>query len=141
MLAKNISRSEGAKVGDNELDNELTGKIINCFLKVYNNLGFGYLERVYENALKVELNLAGLMVEAQKPIQVIFNGVDVGDYFTDLFVGNKVIVEIKSVSKLTSEHESQLINYLVSTNTSIGLLLNLAPQPKIITKVFTPRTG
>ncbi len=128
-------------MGDNELDNELTGKIINCFLKVYNNLGFGYLERVYENALKVELNLAGLMVEAQKPIQVIFNGVDVGDYFTDLFVGNKVIVEIKSVSKLTSEHESQLINYLVSTNTSIGLLLNLGPQPKIIRKVFTPRTG
>ncbi|MDD3144126.1 MAG: GxxExxY protein [Candidatus Cloacimonetes bacterium] len=122
---------------DADFDNELTGKIINCFYRVYNELGFGYLEKVYEKALKLELDQVGLKVELQKPIQVLYKGVVVGDYFADMLVENQVIVEIKSVTKLGSEHEAQLINYLATTNTQVGLLLNFGPDPKVMRKIHT----
>lgn len=120
-----------------EVDNELTGKIINCFFIVYNNLGFGYLEKVYQNALYVELGLLGLKVEVQKPIKVIYKEHIVGEYFADMFVENTVLVEIKTVVKLNKEHEAQLINYLISTQTQIGLLLNFGPKPEVSRKINT----
>lgn len=118
-----------------EVDNELTGKIINCFFKVYNNLGLGYLEKVYQNALYVELDLLGLKVEVQKPIKVIYKDRIVGEYFADMMVENTVLVEIKTAVKLTKEHEAQLINYLVSTGTQVGLLLNFGPKPEVSRKI------
>ncbi|MDD4224133.1 MAG: GxxExxY protein [Candidatus Cloacimonetes bacterium] len=108
---------------------DVCSEIIDSFFIVYNNLGFGYLEKVYENALRVELESKGLGVQTQKPIKVIYKGVVVGEYFADLFVDNSVIVEIKTAAKLTSENESQLLNYLTATNTEHGVLLNFGPKP------------
>jgi GxxExxY protein len=119
------------------VDNALTEKVIGAFYKVYNTLGFGYLEKVYENALIIELRKSGLKVEPQKPIKVYYEGVVVGEYFADLFIENKLIVEIKSVSHLTVEHESQIFNYLKSTNTAMGLLMNFGPKAEVKRKIWT----
>jgi GxxExxY protein len=116
---------------------DLTGKILKCFFAVYNGLGFGFLEKVYENALKMELEMAGLEVKAQKPIHVMYKGGVVGEYFPDLLVENRVIVEIKSVSDLNDEHEAQLINYLAATKIEVGLLLNYGPKPQYMRKIHT----
>jgi GxxExxY protein len=122
---------------DRQNHNDLTGKIIKCFYTVYNNIGFGFLEKVYENALDIELRLAGLNVMRQKPIQVLYRGAVVGEYFADMLVEDSIIVEIKGVQKLTSEHESQLINYLASTGIALGLLLNFGPKPEVMRKIHT----
>ncbi len=114
---------------EKKIEKDVSSRIIDCFFIVYNNLGFGYLEKVYENAMKIELKALGYEVQSQKPIKVKYKGVEVGVYYADLYVDNLVIVEIKTAAKLTSEHESQLINYLASTNTGHGVLLNFGPRP------------
>src|ERR671925_676811 len=91
---------------------ELSEKIIMAFYKVYNGLGYGFLEKVYENALMIELERLGLSGKAQWPIQVLYTGKTVGEYFADILVESSVIVEIKAVKSLTLEHEAQLLNYL-----------------------------
>jgi GxxExxY protein len=116
---------------------DLTSSIISCFYKVYNNLGYGFLEKVYENALKIELESKGLFVEKQKPIAVFYNEHLVGEYFADLIVENRVILELKAAEALCEEHEYQLINYLKATDIEIGLLLNFGKKPQISRKIFT----
>jgi len=90
---------------------DITNKIIKAFFKVNNTLGFGFLEKVYENAMKIELHNMGCEVEQQKNIKVYYNGIQVGDYYADLFVDNLIIIELKAAECLCSEHEAQLINY------------------------------
>lgn len=105
--------------------------------KVYNILGFGFLEKVYENALLIELNQCGLFVEKQKPINVYYEGKLVGEYYADLIVEKKVIIELKAAESLIEEHELQLINYLKATDIEVGLLLNFGKKPEIRRKIFS----
>ena len=106
----------------------LTHKIIACAYKVYNTLGFGFLESVYQKAMVIEANKNHLMVEAEKPLKVYYEGVVVGDFFVDLLVEKEIIVELKSVEGLNKAHEVQLVNYLNSLETEIGLLINFGPE-------------
>jgi GxxExxY protein len=119
------------------LHKELTSKIIKCFYTVYNALGFGFLEKVYENALKIELEKNKLFVEKQKPIKVHYDNKIVGEYFADLIVNEQIIIELKAAESLCEEHEFQLINYLKATNIELGLLLNFGKKPEIKRKIFT----
>ena len=119
------------------LHQELSNKIIKAFYKVYNELGFGFLENVYQNALYLELKSQNLAVEAQKSIEVFYQNTRVGLYKADLIVENTIIVELKAVEYLLEEHELQLINYLKATNMEVGLLLNFGKAPEIRRKIFT----
>ncbi len=119
------------------IQEEVTGKIIKAFYTVYNTLGYGFLEKVYENALKIELRRMDLKVESQKNIKVHYTGYEVGDYFADLIVNDVVILELKAAEALCPEHEAQLINYLKATNIEVGLLLNFGKEAKYVRKVFT----
>ncbi|MBN2362141.1 MAG: GxxExxY protein, partial [Deltaproteobacteria bacterium] len=103
---------------------ELTGAIINAFYHVYNTLGHGFLEKVYENALAHELRQRGYRVSQQVPIAVHYSGVLVGEYFADLAVEDAVIIELKAAQAIAPEHEAQLVNYLKATDVDVGLLLN-----------------
>jgi GxxExxY protein len=114
----------------------ITEKIITSFYTVYNILGYGFLEKVYENAMLIELRKAGLDVAPQAPIKVFYNDQIVGEYFADLIVGNSVIVELKATAKLSVEHEAQLLNYLKATKHEVGLLLNYGPKPEFKRKVY-----
>jgi GxxExxY protein len=105
---------------------ELTEKIIACAYTVYNKMGYGYLESVYERCMLIELADVGLNTEVQKHLKVLYKGQVVGDFVADIIVNNTVIVELKSVSKIVKAHEIQLVNYLVSTNKPVGLILNFA---------------
>jgi len=104
--------------------NELTEKIIGCAYKVSNGLGCGFLEKVYENALSHELRKAGLRVRQQHPIQVLYDGVVVGDYVADLLVEDSVILELKAVRELDEVHRAQGLNYLNATGLHLCLLIN-----------------
>ena len=116
---------------------EVTDKILHAFFKiVYPQLGYGFLEKVYENALVFALTSLGLKVEQQVKIAVYFQGNVVGEYFADLLVEDKVIVELKAVSRLLLEHEAQLLNYLRATLYEVGLLLNFGPKPDFRRKAF-----
>ena len=115
---------------------ELTEKIINIFYRVYNKLGYGFLEKVYENAMVIECKKEDIPVTAQSAIKVHYDDEIIGEYYADLLVDNKVIVEIKATKSLTEEHEAQLLNYLKATNIEVGLLLNFGPKPKIKRKAF-----
>jgi GxxExxY protein len=106
--------------------NELTKTIIGCAYEVSNTLGSGFLEKVYENSLAVELRAAGLQVAQQVPYKIGYKGVIVGDYLADLIVENQVIVEIKSVRAIDKAHLAQCINYLAAANLHLALLLNFA---------------
>jgi GxxExxY protein len=121
------------------LHKELTSEIINAFYTVYNALGYGFLEKVYENALIHELNQRGLRVQQQKPIKVYYDGVVAGEYFADLLVEDKVIVELKAAKAISDGHKAQLINYLKATGTKVGLILNFGPKPTFVRRVFTKR--
>ncbi|MCK9499003.1 MAG: GxxExxY protein [Bacteroidales bacterium] len=116
---------------------DITEKIIKAFYQVYNTLGFGFLEKVYENAMFLELRNMGLFVEKQRRIKVFYKGQEVGDYFADLIVDEKVIIELKAAVALCEEHEFQLINYLKATEIEIGLLLNFGKTPEFKRKIFT----
>lgn len=115
---------------------EITKQILECFYKVYNKLGYGFLEKVYENALRIELTKHGLEVVQQKPIQVWYENEIIGEYFSDLTVNDLVIVELKATANLSKEHIAQLLNYLKATPYEVGLLLNFGPQPQIERKSF-----
>lgn len=116
---------------------ELTEKIIGCYYKVYNTLGYGFLEKIYENAMIIELKKAGLSCEKQKEINVFYEGENVGLYFTDILVNNEVIIELKAAEGIIEEHECQLVNYLKATEAEVGLLFNLGKEPEFKRKIFT----
>ncbi len=122
---------------DNYKHSEITEKIIKGFYKVYNTLGFGFLEKVYENALFLELAQMGLSVKKQEQIKVHYEGKEVGVYFADLVVNGSVIIELKAAEALCEEHELQLINYLKATDIEVGLLLNFGKKPEFKRKVFS----
>jgi len=105
-------------------DEALTEKIIGCAMKVHRTLGPGFLESVYENAFAHEMRKAGLVVECQTPIQVHYDGVVVGDFYADMVVENRILIENKAVLALSTAHEVQLVNYLTATGIEIGLLIN-----------------
>ncbi len=118
------------------IEKDLTGKIIKAFYNVYNKLGFGFLEKVYERAMVIELNDFGLHCEVQKPIDVYYKEKKIGDYFADIIVEEKVILELKAAETLIKEHEAQLLNYLKATNIEVGLLLNFGKEPKFKRMIF-----
>ena len=118
------------------LHEKITEKIINSYYRVYNTLGYGFLEKVYENSLLIDLRGSGLNVKQQKNIKVYYQNERVGDYFADLLVEDIVIVELKAVVKLAEEHETQLINYLRATEIEVGLLLNFGKKPAFRRKIF-----
>jgi len=107
---------------------EITKQIIGAAYQVYNKLGFGFLESVYEKSLCIELDKKGFEVNTQEPIQVFYTGELVGDFYADLIVENEIIVELKSVRTLHKRHEVQLVNYITATNTEVGLLLNFSEK-------------
>lgn len=115
---------------------DITEKIIRAFYTVYNTLGYGFLEKVYENALTIELRGMGLKVMQQAPIKVYYRSEVVGEYFADLLVEDAVIVELKAAEGIAPEHEAQLLNYLKATEIEVGLLLNFGPKPEVRRKVF-----
>jgi len=111
--------------------NELTEKVIGCAYKVHGELGTGFLEKVYENALRIELAEARLTVKQQHPIPVFYHGQVVGDFYADLMVEDRLIVELKAVQSLAREHEVQLVNYLAATGVDDGLLINFGPSVEV----------
>jgi len=121
----------------NYIHSETTGLILKAFFNVYNELGYGFLEKVYERAMVIELKKLDLYVEEQKKITVFYKEEKIGDYFADLIVNNQVIIELKAVERIAPEHEVQLVNYLKSTNIEVGLLLNFGAKPQYKRKVFT----
>lgn len=121
------------------LHKDFTEKIIQAYYNVYNELGYGFLERVYENAMVVELEEMGLNVVKQHPIKVYYKKRLVGDYFTDIFVENKVIIELKATTQLHPEHEVQLRNYLKATDIEVGLLFNFGKKTEFKRQMFENR--
>jgi len=122
---------------DKLIHGDLTEKIIGAYYHVYNSLGYGFLEKVYENALAYKLQKEGIPVVKQYPVNVYFEGQHMGIYFADLIVAEKVIVEVKAVATLCPAHEAQLVNYLKATPIEVGLLLNFGEKPEFSRKVFS----
>jgi GxxExxY protein len=118
------------------LEKELTSKIIKAFYNVYNTLGFGFLEKVYERAMVIELKKFNIQCERQKPINVYYDEENVGEYFAYILVEKKVFVELKAVEKLIKKHETQLYNYLKATDVEVGLVLNFGEEAKFKRMVF-----
>jgi len=100
-------------------------------------LGYGFLEKVYENAMMIELKKERIPAVPQSAIKVFYDGEIVGEYFSDILIDNKVLVEIKAARNLADEHEAQLLNYLKATEIEVGLLLNFGPRPEVRRKVFS----
>jgi len=121
------------------LHSELTGKIIKAYYRVYNTLGYGFLEKVYERAMLIELQHEGLICIAQQSIRVFYEEEEVGQYCADILVENKVILELKAAESLCEEHEAQLLNYLRATDIEVGLLLNFGKKPEHKRKLFENR--
>ena len=119
------------------LHQDLSKKIIDIYYKVYNELGYGFLERVYQNAMYYELKSQGFTCETEKQIVVYYEGVMVGDYRSDIVVENKILLEIKAAETLVYAHEIQLINYLRCTEIEVGLLLNFGKEAKFVRKMYT----
>ena len=115
---------------------DVTERIIAAFYQVYNSLGYGFLEKVYQNAMGLEMGSRGLAVVPQAPLCVYIAGTVVGEYFADFLVEDRVIVELKAVEQIATEHHAQLLNYLKATDINIGLLLNFGPKPEVRRKVF-----
>ena len=115
---------------------ELTEKIINIFYRVYNKLGYGFLQKVYENAMMIEFKREGILAISQSPIKVFYEGDVIGEYYADILVDNKVIIEIKAAKRLVEENEAQLLNYLKATDIEVGLLLNFGTEPEVKRKAF-----
>lgn len=107
---------------------ELTEKVIGCAYGVFNKMGFGFLESVYEKCLLVELKKAGIQAESQFPITVYYDDEIVGDFFADILVEDKILLELKSVRRVIKAHEVQLVNYLVATKKDVGLVINFGEQ-------------
>ncbi len=124
-------------MSDNYKHSDITGIIIKAFYNVYNQLGYGFLEKIYENALLIELRKLGLECVAQYPIEVFYDDLKIGYYIADIIVNNCVIVEIKAAESLCEEHEAQLTNYLKATDIEVGLLLNFGKKIEFKRKVFS----
>ena len=107
---------------------ELTEKVIACSYRVYNKMGAGFLESVYEKCLVIELRKAGLLVETQKAIQVYYDNELVGDFIADMIINDTIILELKAIKQIAKAHEVQLVNYLVATGKSVGLLINFGEE-------------
>lgn len=116
---------------------ELSSKIIEAYYNVYNVLGYGFLEKVYENAMMIELKKMGLNALRQQPVTVFYEEHVVGDYFADIIVEGKIILELKAGEKLHIKHKAQLVNYLKATNIEVGLLFNFGPEPQFSRKIFS----
>ena len=107
---------------------ELTHEVIGAAYQVFNQLGFGFLESVYKKSMVIELNKRNLDVDPEKSLKVYYDDQVVGDFYVDLLVENEVVVELKSVQRLTKEHEVQLVNYLNGLKKEVGLLINFSPS-------------
>ncbi len=118
---------------------ELTEQFLGVFYDVYNKLGHGFLESVYEKALIIALNAAGLQSNAQVPITVYFDGHNVGDFKADIIIENVVILELKAAKNIEDVHISQTLNYLKATNIDVGLILNFGPKPTFKRLLFDRR--
>ena len=116
---------------------EITDSILKAFYKVYNTLGYGFLEKVYENSMRIELTNMHLIVDQQRNIKVYYDNDQVGDYYADPPVNGLIIVELKAAENICEEHEAQLLNYLKATNIEVGLLLNFGKEPQFRRKYFT----
>lgn len=121
------------------LHKEVTEIILKAFYEVYNELGAGFLESVYGNALSVIFAEKGIKAEAERPIKVVFRGKDIGDFRADFLVEDKVIVELKVARALDEVHEAQLLNYLMATEIEVGLLLNFGRKPEFKRLVYENR--
>jgi GxxExxY protein len=115
---------------------ELTGKILGAFFQVHKELGYGFKEKVYENALVILLNEIGLKVEPQVDLHVYFHGQMVGEYTADLIVNDVVLLELKAAEKIIEDHAAQPLNYLKATNIKVGLVLNFGPTAEFRRKVY-----
>jgi GxxExxY protein len=118
------------------LHQELTDVIIKTFYEVYNELGYGFLEKVYQNSLYLELKKKGYKVEAQKKINVYYKGTEVGEYFADLIIENAVILELKAADCIVKDFENQILNYLRATDCEVGLLFNFGKKPEFKRKIY-----
>ncbi len=112
------------------MENNLSRRVIGCAIEVSNTLGPGFFEKIYEKALSIEFERNGIYFQCQQPVNVIYKDRLVGEYITDIVVEEKLLLELKAVSALCSEHEAQLMNYLKATGLSVGLLLNFG-KPKL----------
>jgi GxxExxY protein len=135
-LLPRFSQKKERRMGNLQFE-DLTNQIIKAYYNVYNKLGFGFLEKVYENSMMIELNSLGLNAMKQVPIKVMYKDQPVGDYYADIIVANVVIVELKAAECLQHEHELQLINYLKATDKEVGLLLNFGKNPEFKRKVYS----
>jgi GxxExxY protein len=124
-------------MNSNYLHSDITGQVLKAFYNVYNKLGFGFLEKVYEKSMMIELKKMGLYAENQKQIKVYYDNVEVGEYYADIIVNNCVIIELKAAENIIPEHEAQLVNYLRATDIEVGLLLNFGKIPQKSRKVLT----
>ncbi len=123
-------------IRENYKYSDITDKIIKAYYAVYNKLGYGFLEKVYEKSLMIELSKMGLRCENQFPINVYYEGKEVGKYFADILVEDVVILELKADKNLCPEHEAQLLNYLKATDIEVGMLLNFGENRNSNAKYF-----
>ncbi|MBI3788110.1 MAG: GxxExxY protein [Ignavibacteriales bacterium] len=119
------------------LHSDITDDILKTFFHVYNLLGYGFLEKVYENAMVIALKQTKYSLKQQHPIKVYFEENLIGEYFADLLIDDKVIVELKASETIAKEHEAQLLNYLKATQIEVGLLLNFGRKPEFKRRVFS----
>jgi GxxExxY protein len=122
-------------MGTNYLHSDITGLIIKAYYNVYNILGYGFLEKIYEHAMLIELKKLGLKCESQKQVDVFYENQNIGMYFADIVVNNVVFIELKAVETIAKTHEAQLVNYLRATEIEVGLLLNFGKN-RIIRNEF-----
>ena len=125
------------KMPENYLHSELTSEIIRTFYKVYNTLGYGFLEKVYQNALIIELERSGIKCSSSFAIDVFYEDIKVGYFVADIVAKNLVIIEVKSVDSIGEEHEAQLLNYLKATKIEVGLIVNFGKKLQFKRKVFS----
>ena len=107
---------------------ELVYEVVGCAMKVHRELGYGFLEKVYENSMMVLLNKKSIKAKQQFPVPVHFENVIVGEYFADFMIEDKILVELKTVEKITNVHFAQVLNYLKATGIKLGLLINFGPR-------------
>jgi len=119
------------------LHKRLSDAILKIYYEVYNTLGYGFLEKVYQNAMCLELKNQGYNVEAQKQIKVYYKGIVVGEYYADLIIDETIILELKACECLMDAHKAQLINYLKATDIEVGLLLNFGETPEFKRFIYT----
>jgi GxxExxY protein len=124
-------------MNENYKHSEITKLIIKAFYNVYNQLGFGFLEKVYENSMLIEMKKLNLSCKNQYPIKVHYDEKQVGEYFADILVEDNVIIELKAADAICKEHEAQLVNYLKATDKEVGILLKFGKEPQFKRKVFS----